>query len=128
MRDASSAHGWGLQVTEHLYFPKSAKLHPEPMDTNHILATLRRHAPELQAAGLAHLRLFGSAARGEATSHSDIDLLADFTPGARISLLTLSGFQIQLSDLLGADVDLSSEAWLKEPVRARAAQEAVRVF
>jgi hypothetical protein len=35
--------------------------------SDHILATLRQHAPELQAAGVAHLRLFGSVARGEAT-------------------------------------------------------------
>jgi uncharacterized protein len=76
------------------------------VDTNRILAILRTHAPELQAAGLAHLRLFGSAARGEATPHSDIDLLADFTPGSRISLLTLSGLRLRLSDLLGTEVDL----------------------
>jgi hypothetical protein len=88
------------------------------VDTDRILAILRSHAPELQAAGLAHLRLFGSVARGEATPHSDIDLLADFDPSARISLLTLSGLQIRLSDLLGAEVDLSSSAWLKDPVRA----------
>jgi len=48
------------------------------MDKNRILAILRSHAPELQAAGLAHLRLFGSVARGEATPQSDIDLIADF--------------------------------------------------
>ena len=98
------------------------------MDTDRILAILRSHAPELRAAGLAHLRLFGSVARGEATPHSDIDLLADFVPDARISLLTLSGLQLHLSDLLGAEVDLSSSAWLKDPVRARADREAVRVF
>ena len=98
------------------------------MDKNRILAILRSHAPELQAAGIAHLRLFGSVARGEATPHSDIDLLADFDPSARISLLTLSGLQIRLSDLLGAEVDLSSSVSLKGPVRARADQEAVRVF
>jgi len=37
------------------------------MDRDRILAILRSHAPELQAAGLTHLRLFGSVARGEAT-------------------------------------------------------------
>ena len=98
------------------------------MDTDRILAILRSHAPELRAAGLAHLRIFGSVARGEATPHSDIDLLADFDPSARISLLTISGLQIRLSDLLGAEVDLSTSAWLKEPVRVRADREAVRVF
>jgi predicted nucleotidyltransferase len=93
-----------------------------------ILATLRDHAAELRAAGLLHLRLFGSVARNEATSGSDIDLLADFAPGTRISLLTLSGLRLQLSDLLGAEVDLSSSTALKEPVRSRAQREAVHVF
>ena len=44
------------------------------MDTDRILAILRSHATELQAAGLAHLRLFGSVARGEAREGSDVDL------------------------------------------------------
>jgi predicted nucleotidyltransferase len=48
------------------------------MDKDRILAILRQHAPELKAAGLLHLRVFGSVARGEASphSHSDVDLLA----------------------------------------------------
>ena len=98
-------------------------VHPE-----RILATLRRHAPELRAAGLARLRLFGSVARGEATPQSDIDLLADFVPGTRISLLTVSGLQIRLAELLGAGVDLSPADWIKEPVREQALQEAIDVF
>ena len=98
------------------------------MDTARILAILRSHAPELQAEGLLHLRLFGSVARGEATPESDIDLLADFAPGSRISLLTLSGLRLRLSDLLDAEVDLSSAASLKEPVRTRANHEALSVF
>jgi uncharacterized protein len=98
------------------------------MNTERILEVLRRHAPELQADGLAHLRLFGSVARGEAGAASDIDLLADFAPGLRVSLLTLSGLRLRLCDLLGAEVDLSSAGSLKEPVRSRVVQEAVDVF
>jgi predicted nucleotidyltransferase len=98
------------------------------MDRESILVTLRQHAPELKSAGVAHLRLFGSVARGEATPLSDIDLMADFTPGARISLMTLSGLRLQLCDLLGAEVDLSSASALKEPVRANANRESVHVF
>jgi len=98
------------------------------MDRNRILAILRSHAPELQAAGLAHLRLFGSVARGDATPQSDIDLMADFAPDAGISLLSFSGFQVRLSDLLGEEVDLSCTDWMKEHVRDRAIREAVSVF
>ncbi len=98
------------------------------MDRNRILEILRSHAPELQAAGLAHLRLFGSVARGEAKPHSDIDLMADFAPDARISLLAFSGFKVRLEDILGTEIDLSCTDWMKEPIRNRALREAVSVF
>ena len=90
------------------------------MDKERILATLRQHAPELQAAGISHLRLFGSATRGEAIPKSDIDLLGEFNPGRRITLLTISGLQERLKQLLGAEVDLSSTAWVREHVRSQA--------
>jgi predicted nucleotidyltransferase len=98
------------------------------VDRNRILAILRSHAPELQAAGIAHLRLFGSVARGDATPQSDIDLMADYDPNKTITLLTLGGFQVRLSDLLGTEVDLSNAELLKPQVRERAMREAVDVF
>jgi predicted nucleotidyltransferase len=98
------------------------------MDRENIIETLRSHAPELQAAGLEHLRLFGSVARGDGGPQSDVDLVAEFTPGLRVSLLTLSGLRLRLCDLLGAEVDLSSSKGLKDPVKTRVIQEAVRVF
>ena len=98
------------------------------MDTLRILNTLREHAPELRSAGVDHLRLFGSSARGEARPTSDIDLLADFAPNQRITLLTLGGLQQRLTELVGAEVDLSSESWMKEPVRRKALEEAILAF
>ena len=100
------------------------------MDKDRILAILRQHAPELKAAGLLHLRVFGSVARGEASphSHSDVDLLAEFDTSKRITLVTLGSLQSRLTDLLGAEVDLSSAAWMKEPIRHQALQEAVLAF
>jgi predicted nucleotidyltransferase len=98
------------------------------MDRERILAILRDHAPELKAAGLTHLRVFGSVARGDATSESDIDLLAEFDASKPVTLVTVGGLERQLSDLLGVTVDLSSQRWLREPVRARALEEAVVAF
>lgn len=98
------------------------------METDRVLAILRSHALDLQADGLSHLRLFGSVARGEAGQDSDVDLLAEFTPGFRVSLLTLSGLRLRVCDLLGVEVDLSSATSLKEPVRCRVQREAIDVF
>jgi len=49
------------------------------MDREHVIAILRRHEPQLKAAGVVHLSLFGSTARGDRRADSDIDLLAVFT-------------------------------------------------
>ncbi len=98
------------------------------MDRERILAVLREHAPELYAEGLIHLRVFGSVARGEASAGSDVDLLAEFEPTKRLTLVTVGGLESRLSDLLGARVDLSSADWMRETVRDRALQEAVLAF
>lgn len=51
--------------------------------------------------------LFGSYARGEAKPGSDIDILVEFSK--RKSLLDLVGVEQELSDTLGAKVDLLTE-------------------
>ncbi len=98
------------------------------MDRQSVLAILREHEPELKAAGLAHLRLFGSVARGEANQHSDVDIMAEFDPAKTLSLLTVVHFENQLGDLLGTRVDLSSATWMKEPVRVAALKDAIHVY
>lgn len=98
------------------------------MDKGTVIETLRRHEPELRDAGIVHLLLFGSVARGDSSSLSDIDLMADFDPARRRTLVSMARLENQLSDLLGARVDLSSVNALKEPVRKRALCEAVHAF
>jgi predicted nucleotidyltransferase len=98
------------------------------MDKDHVITTLREHEPELKAAGIVHLRLHGSLARGTATATSDVDLIAEFDPAKHLSLLDMVGIENHLSDLLGVPVDLSPQHTLKAPVANRAAQEAVLAF
>jgi uncharacterized protein len=61
--------------------------------------------------------VFGSAARGEATAHSDLDLLVRFSK--RKSLLTHIALERQLSTALGREVDLLTEAALSPYLRER---------
>lgn len=98
------------------------------MDKGQIIQILRDHESELKSAGIVHLRVFGSVARGESSSQSDVDLLADFDKSRRLTLVTVGGLQERLTDLLGVRVDLSSPEWLKDPVRTHAMQEAVVAF
>jgi hypothetical protein len=64
-----------------------------------------------------HLGVFGSFARGEAGPDSDIDLLVEFEPEARVSVFTLVYVQDDLAEMLGRRVDLSPRSGLKPPLR-----------
>lgn len=98
------------------------------MNKSSVIEMLRRHEPELRAAGIVHLRLFGSVARGEESAQSDVDLMADLDRSMRLSLVSMAHLENQLSDLLGAKVDLSPAESMKERVRARAMSEAIHAF
>ena len=51
--------------------------------------------------GIARLSLFGSRLKGAARPDSDVDLLVEFEPHARPSLLDMARFERELSELLG---------------------------
>jgi len=98
------------------------------MERDEVIATLRVHEPELRAAGVARLSLFGSTARNEARADSDIDLLAVFDDAHSLSLLDLIGIENRLADLLGHTVDLIEEGTLKPRAQQNASREAVLAF
>ena len=54
------------------------------------------------------LSVFGSAARDEMRPDSDIDLLVEFMPEARVDLFDHAGLMLDLSQLIGRRVDLVS--------------------
>lgn len=66
---------------------------------NEIRDVARRHNAD-------RIFVFGSCARGEETSESDIDFLADFNKNA--SLFDHAGLEIDLEDMLGCKVDVVS--------------------
>ncbi len=65
--------------------------------------------------GAANARVFGSVARGENDSRSDVDLLVDLEPGR--SLLDLARLQRKLEQLLTVRVDVVSARGLRDRVR-----------
>jgi predicted nucleotidyltransferase len=70
------------------------------------------------------LSLFGSAARGEMSPDSDIDLLVEFLPDASIGLIEYAGLMLDLAKLLGRKVDLVSKRGLKPLIRDSVLAEA----
>jgi predicted nucleotidyltransferase len=73
-----------------------------------VLQTVERHGVQL-------LGVFGSVARGEETSQSDIDLLVTIPHG--MGLIGMGRVERELSDLLNARVDLVPADGLKPGVR-----------
>jgi len=64
------------------------------------------------------LLVFGSAARDDFDpERSDIDLLVEFEPEARIGLFRYAELQQRLAELLGRKVDLISKRGLKAIIR-----------
>ena len=61
--------------------------------------------------GASNVRIFGSVARGDATSESDVDVLVDLQPGR--SLFDLGAFLEDLKVLLGRPVDVVTEKGLR---------------
>ena len=98
------------------------------MERDKVIATLRAHEPELRAAGVVRLSLFGSTARDEARPDSDVDLLASFDEARNLSLLDMIGIENRLADVLGHPVDLIEEGTLRPRARQSANREAVRAF
>ena len=84
--------------------------------------------PELKAAGIVRLSLFGSVARGDASSESDVDLMAEFDASKQFSLLDMVGLENRLADIIGVRVDLVPARALKDRIRERATREAVLAF
>lgn len=81
-----------------------------------ILAIAARH-------GAANVRVFGSVARNEARSESDVDFLIDVLP--EHSSWFPSGLIIDLENLLGHRVDVASASELHWVICDRVLREAV---
>ena len=76
-----------------------------------------------ERSGARNVRVFGSVARGEGDSQSDIDFLVDLDQGR--SLLDLGRLQRGLEELLEQKVDVVSARGLREQVRQHVLRDAV---
>ncbi len=87
------------------------------MDREQVLNILRQNRVEIDAFGVKSLALFGSVARGEARTESDVDLLVEFN--RPVGLFGLIALQERLEELLGCPVDLGTPDSLKSSIRSR---------
>jgi len=72
--------------------------------------------------GAANVRVFGSAARGDASAESDLDLLVEMNPGR--TLLDLVGLWQDLEELLGCKVHVLTDGGVSPYMRDKIYSEA----
>lgn len=77
--------------------------------------------------GVARLEVFGSVARGDAESGSDLDLLYELAPGATLGW-EIEDLQDELSRLFGRPVDLVSKRALHRQIRRAVLAEARELY
>jgi len=96
------------------------------MQQDHLLQTLKQKNAELTTKfGVKSLSLFGSVARNEATSASDVDLLVEFNrPTGYFGLFALQDY---LEKLLGCPVDLGTLDSLKPHIKERIQGELLHI-
>jgi uncharacterized protein len=102
------------------------------MNRDAIIATLQSRQAELKALGAISVSLFGSAARGEATSGSDIDLAVTFdpatTPHGFYYIGRLEELRERLEAMLGWPIDLIPEPVEKQRFQQEIDRDRVRAF
>jgi uncharacterized protein len=74
------------------------------------------------------LSLFGSVARGEMRPESDVDMMVEFEPGARVGLVQFESLVEELAALAGRSVDLVTKRGLKPWVRPAVLKDARVIY
>lgn len=93
-----------------------------------VLQTLRAHEQDLRRCGVAHAAVFGSVARGEATSASDIDVLVELDEAHPIGVFEYARLKLTISNLLGGSGDVVNRRTLKPMLRESILRDAVHAF
>ncbi len=98
------------------------------MDKTEIIARLRARQDALQRAGVEHLAIFGSRARGDDRPDSDLDVLLDVPWESKFSLIDLVGVERLIGEAINAPVSAVMRRSLKPDFMAQIASDVTEVF
>jgi uncharacterized protein len=93
-----------------------------------IIAKLREIAPAIRAEGVTRLAIFGSQARGDARSDSDLDILVDTVAREAAPAFDLFKVMHLIEDATGLQTQISMRHLLKPRVTERIADDLIEVF
>ncbi|MCL4251774.1 MAG: nucleotidyltransferase domain-containing protein [Anaerolineae bacterium] len=77
---------------------------------------------------IVKLALFGSVLRDDFTDASDIDVLVEFAPEARVGLMALSRMARELTAIFDRQVDLLTPGFLSPHFREQVVENAVVIY
>ncbi|HYW54755.1 MAG TPA: nucleotidyltransferase domain-containing protein [Dongiaceae bacterium] len=92
------------------------------------LAALREHQGWLREKGVIHAAVFGSVARGDDDDRSDIDVLVELSPEARVGTPEMLQIEDALVAAFGRRVDVVSRGGLKSPRHDHILEEMIAAF
>jgi predicted nucleotidyltransferase len=98
------------------------------MNAQEALSTLRRHKRALRSRGVVHAALFGSVSRRENRPDSDLDILVEFDPDARVTVFDYVGIKEYIDGLFEGSVDVIDRDALKPYLRESAVRDALYAF
>lgn len=107
------------RILQNIKADKRENLIDFPFDINKLIEICRQN-------DVIKIGIFGSMARGEVTSQSDIDVLVYFSKPK--SLLNVVALERQISKSLGRKVDLLTEAAISPYLRDKIKQELVVIY
>lgn len=98
------------------------------MNSVSALETLRRSEHALRERGVCHAAVFGSVARGDHRPDSDIDIMIEIDPAARLTVFDYAGIKEYIADLFDGPVDVVSRKNLKPYIAPAAIADAIYAF
>lgn len=93
-----------------------------------VLNALRAHESELRQLGVSHAAVFGSVARCEARSDSDIDVLVDLDPERHMGVFEYARLKLYVNEILDGAGDVVNRRTLKPLLRDSILRDAVHAF
>ncbi|OYU89235.1 MAG: DNA polymerase III subunit beta [Bradyrhizobiaceae bacterium PARB1] len=98
------------------------------MNSVGVIEILRRSERALRERGVRHAALFGSVARGDNGPNSDIDIMIEIDPAARLTVYDYAGLKEYIADLFDGPVDVVNRKNLKPYIAPAATADAVYAF
>lgn len=98
------------------------------MNSSEAIETLRRSERSLRERGVVHAALFGSVARGDNDSGSDVDVMVEIDPDIRMTVFDYVDLKEYIAGLFDGPVDVVNRDALKSRIHPTVTANAIYAF